>query len=65
MVLAGPKKKCLEDTIAEDTIAIAHDDDLRLVKDAVGPSQNAENHFGTQRRHVGIPDCRCDREVLT
>jgi hypothetical protein len=45
-VLSGPqKKKCLEDTVAEDTIAIAHDDDLRLVKDAVGPSQNAENYF--------------------
>jgi len=25
-------EKCLEDTIAEDTIAIAHDDDLKLIK---------------------------------
>ena len=60
MYLVGSKKKCLE-----DTIAIAHDDDLRLVKDAVGASQNAENYFGTQGRHVGNPDCRRNREAFT
>ncbi len=35
------QKKCLEDTVAEDTVAIAHDDDLHRIKDAVRPSQSA------------------------
>ena len=35
------QKKCLEDATAEDIIAIAHDDDLQLIKDVVSPSQNA------------------------
>jgi hypothetical protein len=36
-------KKCIEAAIAEDIIAIAHDDDLHFIEDTgmVGPSQNA------------------------
>lgn len=30
-------KKCPKDEEAEDSIAIAHDDDLRLIKDVVSP----------------------------
>ena len=42
IVFSGPQKKCLEDTISEDTIAIAHDDDLQLIKGVVRPkSKNA------------------------
>ena len=35
------QKKCLEDGTADDsdTIAIAHDDDLQLLKDVVSQSQ--------------------------
>jgi hypothetical protein len=41
-VFSGPQKKCcLDDTVAEETIAIAHDDDLQLIGDVVRPSQNA------------------------
>jgi len=40
-VLTGCRKKCVEGTIAEDIIAIAHDDDLHFVENMVGPSQNA------------------------
>ena len=40
--LNGSQKKCLEDAIVEGTVAIAHDDDLRLVEEMVSPSQNAE-----------------------
>jgi hypothetical protein len=36
-----PQKKCVEDAVSEDTIAIVHDDDLQLIEDAVSPSQNA------------------------
>ena len=43
-VFNGPKKKCyLDDTIADDTIAIAHDDDLQLIiDDVVRPSRMLE-----------------------
>jgi hypothetical protein len=34
------QKKCIERAIAEDIIAIAHDDDLHFIEDMVGPSQN-------------------------
>lgn len=39
-VLSGPFKKCMEDALDEDTIAIAHDDELQLIDldDAVSPS---------------------------
>jgi hypothetical protein len=41
IVLNGSLKKCPKDAKAEDTIAIAHDDDLRLIKDVVSPGRNA------------------------
>ena len=41
-VLSGTQKKCLEDAIAEDTIGIAHDDDLQLIEDVVCYSQSLE-----------------------
>jgi hypothetical protein len=40
-VLTWRQKKCIEGAVAEDTIAIAHDDDLHFIEDMVGPSQNA------------------------
>jgi hypothetical protein len=48
-VSSGPKKKCcLDDTIADETIAIAHDDDLQLIiDDVVRPSQNARIDYKT------------------
>ena len=39
----GPQKKSLEDAISEDTIAIAHDDDLQLIKDVVRPKSKYPN----------------------
>ena len=39
-VLTERQKKCIEDAIAEDIIAITHDDDLHFIEDVVGPSQN-------------------------
>ena len=41
-VLSGPQKKCIEDAVDEDTIAIVHDDDLRLIDwgGVVSSSQN-------------------------
>ena len=39
-VLTARQKKCIEGAIAEDNIVIAHDDDLQLIEDKVGPSQN-------------------------
>jgi type III secretion system FlhB-like substrate exporter len=42
-ILTRRQKKCIEGAIAEDIIAIAHDDDLHFIEDEdmVGPSQNA------------------------
>jgi hypothetical protein len=40
MYSAGPKKKCIEDGVDEDTIAVAHDDELQLIEDVVSSSQN-------------------------
>ena len=37
-------KKCFNDAKAEGTIAIAHDDDLRLIKDVVSPARNAVSY---------------------
>ena len=48
-VFSGPQKKCrLDDTVAEETIAIAHDDDLQLIGDVVRPSQNARIDIPSQ-----------------
>jgi hypothetical protein len=41
IALTGLQKKCLEDNVHEDNMAIAHHDDLRLIKDVVRLSQNA------------------------
>ena len=41
-VLNGSRKICLEEAIAEDTIAVAHDDDLLLIEDVVSPSKTLE-----------------------
>jgi hypothetical protein len=41
IVLRESVKRCSKDAQAEDTIAIAHDDDLRLVKDVVSSGRNA------------------------
>jgi hypothetical protein len=41
IVLRESLKRCSNDAQAEDTIAIAHDDDLRLIKDVVSPGRNA------------------------
>jgi hypothetical protein len=38
-VLSVLQKKCVEDGVDEDTIAIAHDDDLQLIEDVVSPSE--------------------------
>lgn len=36
------QKKCsLDETVAEDTIAIVHDDDLQFIEDVVSPCQKA------------------------
>ena len=40
-VLTRRQKKCTKGAIAEDIIAIAHDNDLHFIKDMVGPSQIA------------------------
>ena len=40
-VLTRHQKKCIEDAVPEDIIAIAHDDDLHFMEDIVGPSQYA------------------------
>ena len=37
IVLSESLKKCSKESKAEDIIAIAHDDDLRLVQDVVSP----------------------------
>jgi hypothetical protein len=50
--------------MAEDTIAIVHDDDLQLIEDVVSPCQNAAIYIPSQRTHLGNPDCRCNKEVL-
>jgi hypothetical protein len=47
-VLTRRQKKCIEDDIAEDIIAIAHDDDLHFIEDVVGPSQDAGIYTQTQ-----------------
>ena len=43
IVLRESLKRCSKDAQDEDsdTIAIAHDDDLRLIKDVVSPGRNA------------------------
>jgi hypothetical protein len=43
IVFSELQKKCADDAIDGDTIAIAHDDDLQLIdsEDVVSPSQNA------------------------
>jgi hypothetical protein len=43
--MSGSQKKCLEDTVSEDTIAIAHDDDLQLIKDVVRPKSKCRNLY--------------------
>jgi hypothetical protein len=40
-IFTGHRKKCIENGIAKDIIAIAHDDDLHSIEDMVSPSQNA------------------------
>jgi hypothetical protein len=40
IVLSGSLKKCPKDAKAEEIIAIAHDDDLRLIKDVVSSGRN-------------------------
>ena len=35
LMYSAGQKKCIEDAIAEDIIAIAHDDDLQLIEDVV------------------------------
>ena len=40
MYSASHKKKCIEDGVDEDTIAVAHDDELQLIEDVVSLSQN-------------------------
>ena len=40
MYSASRKKKCIEDGVDEDTIAVAHDDELQLIEDVVSLSQN-------------------------
>ena len=42
IVLSESLKKCSKDSKPEDIIAIAHDDDLRLIKDVVSPGRNAK-----------------------
>ena len=44
MYSAGPQKKCIEDSVDEDAIAIAHDDDLRHVN-SDGVVSSSRNHF--------------------
>jgi hypothetical protein len=45
IVISGPQKKSHEDTISEDTIAVAHDDDLKLIKDVVRPKSECWNLY--------------------
>ena len=45
IVTSGPQKKCLEDSISEDSIAVAHDDDLQFIKDVVRPKSKCRNLF--------------------
>ena len=45
IIIHGPPKKSLEDTISEDTMAIAHDDDLQLIKDVVRPKPRCRNLY--------------------
>jgi hypothetical protein len=67
IVLIGPKK-CREDvSAAEDTIAIAHDDDFQIIEDVVCPSPNTETYTRSkpQFTFLGNPDCGCSREIPT
>ena len=50
IVLSEPQKKCLTDNVKEDTLAIAHHDDLQLIEDVVCPSQNTG--FYTRNKRV-------------
>jgi hypothetical protein len=61
-VLTWRQKKCIEDAIAEDIIAIAHDDDLHFIEDTgmVGPSQNAGIYTQVQPV-MHVPRKRCQR----
>ena len=45
IVISGPQKKRLEDSISEDFIAVAHDDDLQFIKDVVRPKSKCRNLF--------------------
>jgi len=47
VVIDDLQKKSLEDTISEDkdTIAIAHDDDLQLIKDVVRSKSKCRNQY--------------------
>jgi hypothetical protein len=61
-------KKCREDvSAADDTIAIAHDDDLQLIEGVVCPSQNAGTYTRSKPycTSLGNPDCGCSRELST
>jgi hypothetical protein len=46
MLNGNRQQKCLEAANAEGALAIAHDDDLQIIKskDPVRPNQNAELH---------------------
>ena len=49
IVLRESLKRCPKDAKTEDTIAIAHDDDLRLIKDVVSPGRNAGTYNRSNR----------------
>jgi hypothetical protein len=49
-VLSELRKKCLEDAITEDTIAIAHDDDLQLIDSEETLTADAVEKFLRKRR---------------
>lgn len=61
------QKKCLEAANAEGALAIAHDDDLQVIKhnDLVRPNKkqnSAQTRIVTV--HEGNPHCRCSIEVI-
>ena len=43
--LSGTRKKYLEGTVTEDTIAIAHDNDLKVIEGVVSPSLKCWNLY--------------------
>ena len=66
IVLRASLKRCSKDAQAEGTIAIVHDDDLRLIKDVVSPCRNAGTYNRSNQRwaRLGNSDSGCNRGVF-